>query len=208
MACLVRDGLVDFDAPAESKILSWISRAAPDNELITEQVIEAERAGFQEWIEASAACPGACRDATCPAQATGSGCVVEREPDAISDATPEGCGDRALEELFQTDVYAWRGRCFPCHFENQPHRDPAASAWIKTAGNCVSASLATLRAAVASGYVNLAEPERSLLLLKPLAMDVDGLVHGGGQKFDDTSDPAYISFLRFIERYSDCKTSP
>jgi hypothetical protein len=208
MACLVQDGLVDLGAPSESKILGWISRAQPDNELITAQVIEAERAGFQQWIEASAECPSACRGATCPAQASGSSCAVAREPDAIADETPDGCADRALEQLFQSDVYAWRGRCFPCHFENQPNQDPTAPAWIKTGGNCVTASLATLRAAVASGYVDVAEPERSLLLLKPLDVLVEGEGHGGGQKFEDTSDPAYVSFLRFLERYSECRATP
>ena len=42
MACLVERDLVDLEAPEESTILSWIERASPDSELITEQVIRAE----------------------------------------------------------------------------------------------------------------------------------------------------------------------
>jgi hypothetical protein len=205
MACLVEDDLVNLEVPEESKILGWISRAEPDSALITQQVIEAERSGFLQWIEASASCPSACRDVTCPAEPASSHCAVVPEPEELGSEAGEDCGDLALEKAFQNDVYAWRGRCFPCHFDNELKESLDAPRFIKTGGNCATASLETLRALAASGYIDFDEPERSLLLLKPLNVRVDGATHGGGQKFDDTEDAAYISFSRFIERYSDCQ---
>jgi hypothetical protein len=206
MACLVEDGLVDLSSPTDSKLLSWIGRAEPDSELITEHVIEAERSAFLEWIEASASCPSACGGATCPQPTRGSGCAVVPEPDAPSMALAGDCTDRALERQFQNDVYAWRGRCFPCHFDNELEENLDAPRFIKTGGNCETASVETLRALIASGYIDVSEPVRSSLLLKPLSAGGGGLAHGGGQKFEDVEDAAYVSFLGFIERYSDCES--
>ena len=208
MACLVADGLVDLDAPAESKLLSWIGRAKPDNELITEQVIEAERAGFLEWIEASASCPSACAGTSCgaPKPARG-GCAVEAEPDELAESPADGCSAREIEALFDSDVYAWRGRCFPCHFDNEFEEGLDAPRFIATGGNCATASLQTLRAIEASGYIDLEQADRSLLLLKPLNTPVGGERHGGGRKFNDLEDPAYVSFLRFLDRYNECRST-
>jgi hypothetical protein len=208
MACLVQEGMVDLVVPADSKILSWIGRARPDSALITEQVIEAERSGFLQWIEASASCPSACRGATCAPRTADAGCVVVAEPEEIGSEGSEGCSDLALEEAFQADVYAWRGRCFPCHFDNELKENLDAPRFIKTGGNCATAALETLRAIAASGYIDLDDAAQSLLLLKPLNVTIDGVGHGGAQKFDDREDPAYLSFLRFIERYSACEERP
>jgi hypothetical protein len=205
MACLVKDKLVNLKAPEESKILDWISRAKPDSALITEQVIEAERSGFLQWIEASASCPSACRSVHCPDKPASSQCAVVPEPEELAGDEADGCGDLALEKAFQKDVYAWRGRCFPCHFDNELKKNQDAPRFIKTGGNCAAAALETLRALAASGYIDFEEPELSLLLLKPLNVPVGGVTHGGGQKFDDKEDAAYISFSRFLERYSDCQ---
>ena len=205
MACLVEDGLADLNAPAESKILGWISRAEPDSALITEQVIEAERSGFLQWIEASASCPSACRDVTCSAKPASSQCAVVPEPEELGSEAGEDCSDLALEAAFQNDVYAWRGRCYPCHFDNELKENLDAPRFIKTGGNCATAALETLRALAASGYIDFDKPDRSLLLLKPLNVQVNGLPHGGGQKFNDKKDAAYISFSRFLERYTDCQ---
>jgi hypothetical protein len=204
MACLVADEVVNLDAPEQSKILGWIERARPDNELITDQVIAAEREGFLQWIRASADCPSACADSVCPPHGSKSSCAVVPEPEELAEDASSPCSDRELEAMFERDVYAWRGRCFPCHFENQP-RNESAPRFIRTEGNCATASLETLRQIVASGYLDLDAPDRSLLLLKPLSQYGGGVPHEGDQKFDGRKDPAYESFLRFIARYSECQ---
>lgn len=207
MACLVADGLVDPSQPGESEILAWIRRAEPDSALITERVIDAEYAGFLQWIEASAACPSACDGAVCTAPSSRSGCRVEPdpvEPPVIDTGDPD-CSAQALEQRFLDEVYAFRGRCFPCHFDNELDEDPSIPRWISTRGNCNNGSIETLRLATRAGYLDLDQPEQSLLLLKPLTEFSGGVPHGGGQKFEGEDDPAYQSFLAFIRSYSRCQ---
>ncbi|HWA77566.1 MAG TPA: hypothetical protein VG937_34755 [Polyangiaceae bacterium] len=207
MACLVQDGLVDPASPPDSKILTWIQRATPDSELITDAVIQAEYEGFLQWIAASAACPSACAGASCGTPGAAEKCET---PPAPNMPPPEimgepDCSDRALEQLFYDDVYAWRARCFPCHFSDQKKADARAPRWIRVEGNCAESSLASYRTITSGDYLNLEDPTQSLLLLKPLAIAAGGVEHGGHDKFDDTSDPAYQSFLQFIQRYADCR---
>jgi len=210
MACLVEEGLVDLDAPEQSKILGWIERASPDSELITDEVIQAEYDGFREWIEASAECRQACAGVGCDAPAGRESCASEPPPTAASDEIPamQDCSDVAIEQRFADEVYAWRGRCSPCHHSNQPNADAAAPRWIRTEGNCATASLATLRRVTSSGYIDVENPEQSLLLLKPLAVSAGGVVHGGHDKFADTNDPGYRSFLEFARAYAECNPAP
>lgn len=210
MACLVEDGLVDPEAPADSKILSFIRRASPDSELITVEVIQSEYDGFLQWIEASASCPSACAGVICNGTQAAPKCPPTPVPSEPTEPLPDvlgpaECADTALEQLFYDNVYAWRARCFPCHFSDQLKAAPTAPRWLRVEGNCAQSSLATYRRITSGDFLNLDEPTQSLLLLKPLAIAAGGVKHGGHDKFDDTSDPAYQGFLRFIEQYAGCR---
>lgn len=170
LACLVEQGLVSLDAPEESHILGWIERASPDSELITEKVIQAERDGFLEWIQANAACPDACAGVTCGAAKKGPKCsdgmeetLLEPLPEAVT-----GCTDPDLEQAFYQDVYAWRGRCYPCHFDTEPDAGDEAPRWLSAVGNCETGSAASLKRVLALGLIDLDAPKESLLLQKPL----------------------------------------
>ncbi|MEZ4463845.1 MAG: hypothetical protein R3F43_04815 [bacterium] len=66
----------------------------------------------------------------------------------------------------------------------------------------------TMRRVVAAGYIDHAEPARSLLLLKPLARRVGGLEHGGGDKFPRLDDPAYLDFLDWAQAWAACTPAP
>lgn len=205
MACLIDMDLVDLEEPKNSQILSWIERASPESDLITEDVIQAEYDGFLEWIEQTASCPdSACSDAECGPPPEGSTCELDPEPSDAAEEQLDDCSDLAIEQLFRDSVYAWRGRCFPCHFSDQEFADERAPRWLNVDGNCDAASLETLRTVVASGYIDVDEPTQSLLLLKPLAENAGGVEHGGHDKFAGTSDAAYVSFLNFIEQYAEC----
>jgi hypothetical protein len=211
MACLVEQDLVDLDEPEQSRILGWIERAKPDSALITDDVIQQEYQGFLEWIVASAACPQACAGVACGNPSSGPLCPTTGH-DAESEEPPEaidGCSDEDLEHAFYRDVYAWRGRCFPCHYDTEVDADPAAPRWLSAKGNCETGSVTTLRNVLRRGYLDLDEPDSSLLLLKPLSNpDVYGVEHSGGPKFEDEQDPAYASFQRFIEHYAACAAAP
>lgn len=199
MACLDSRGLVDLTDPASSVVLQWISRADPSSPLISQAVIDEEYAGFLAWIEASAAC-GLCYegDAPCGEPAT----VTCDGDDPLSEdfADPGDCAPVTREALFRHRVYAWRDRCYPCHFDNTEFEAPK---WIAT-GPCELASLTTMRNVLERGLVDFEDPAASLLLLKPLAESAGGVVHGGHDKFADVNDPAYVDIRSWIERETAC----
>ncbi len=103
-------------------------------------------------------------------------------------------------------MYAWRGRCFPCHHSDQTLADKLAPRWLSVEGSCDAGAVQTLRTVIDSGYLNSDDPEDSLLLRKPLAIEAGGIEHGGGEKFHDQTDFAYQSFLSFIQYWSSCVT--
>jgi hypothetical protein len=204
MACLLEQGLVDLSAPEESRILGWIDRASPDSALITAEVIDAERSAFLEWIEANAECPEACAGVTCGSPKKGPTCSDGTADNPQPAIVERGCSDLEIEQAFAEQVYAWRGRCYPCHFDTELMADKDAPRWLSATGNCQTASISTFRRVVALGLMDLADPKQSLLLLKPLDVASGGVMHGGGEKFTDSMDPAYTSFYNFIEYYSRC----
>jgi hypothetical protein len=206
MACFVDKGLVDLASPEDSKVLTWIDRAKPDSALITEAVIQAEHDGFLQWIQSVADCPSSCSGATCGMPSTAASCKIDPEPATAVQAPRDfECGDAALEQLFLDDVFAFRGRCFPCHYSSETQADAEAPRWIRDEGNCATSSIETLHQVVTLGLMDLENPTQSLLLRKPLDEIAGGVKHGGGNKFEDMSDPAYQSFLDFIQRYADCQ---
>lgn len=210
MACLQEQDLVDLDHPERSRILSWIERANPVSSLITQEVIDKEHAAFLEWIQHSARCHStACTNVTCGSDEPRPFCEVAPEPKrgvSPEDMDSGSCSDKALEELFTSTVYAARGRCFPCHFDSQPHATSEAPRWVSTQESCALGSLLTMKNVINSGYVDTERPERSLLLLKPLSESQGGVEHGGHQKFQKNSeDVAYNHFLYWLQRYAECR---
>jgi hypothetical protein len=207
MACLQKDGLVNLDSPEDSVILSWIGRAEPDSELITTEVIDAEREAFLEWIEHEAAC-GSCASTTCGEPDRDQFCGVSHDPtnDTPEARDPGGCDDVALEQLFKDTVFDARGRCYPCHFDNIARPIPGAVAWIAQDDTCEVAAATTMRRVIDGGYVNLDQPDQSYLLLKPLDPSEGGLPHGGSAKFQKENDAGYTNFLYWLTRYAECQT--
>ena len=209
MACMVSQGLVDLKAPEQSKVLSWIERATPQSELVTEEVIRAEYDAFYEWIDSVASC-GACSDTTCP-EARTSFCDADVEPAEAYDPAqdPGGCEDKVLEQLFLDTVYTMRGRCYPCHYQGASNPPEGALLWITETDNCAASSLETLRSVERYGLASSAGPFDSLLLLKPLAEKDGGVPHGGHDKFiADDRDPAYGNVVYFLTRYAECNAAP
>lgn len=198
MACLVDRGLVSLADPESSLVLQWIARADPSSPLIDQGVIDEEYAAFRDWIEATAAC-GLCYTGDAPCGAAGE-VVCDSDPDPAAYDDPGDCAPLTRETLFRHKVYAWRDRCYPCHFDN---KDIEAPKWLAT-GPCELASLETIRNVLDGGLVDLTDPAASLLLLKPLAESAGGVMHGGDEKFHGPSDPAYIDFLAWIEREAAC----
>jgi hypothetical protein len=204
-ACLVEDNMVSVEEPEQSRILSWIMRASPESELITDEVIQAEHDGFLEWIEANAACPTACADVECGEPSQGPKCDDGREDPEPGLPSERGCSDLEVEQAFLEDVYAWRGRCYPCHFDTELNATKDAPRWLSLVGNCETGSAVSLARVLGLGLIDVEDPSSSLLLLKPLDVAGGGVEHGGDAKFSSTMDPSYQSFLRFVQYYADCQ---
>lgn len=205
-ACLLANGLVDPDNVDDSLILTWIARAQPESELITEEVIAEEYQGFRDFLTQLVSCSNAaCEGVTCSAVKGPGSCERQGEPSQVTLTDPETqCDSRSVEAAFQDSVFAWRDRCFPCHHDDQLDADKLAPRWIEVGGNCETAAVSTLRNVIDRGYVDPSAPEQSLLLLKPLPIGYGGVEHGGGAKFHDDTDSAYQSFLSFANYYAGC----
>ena len=183
-------GLIDLDAPEKSKIVALIEMgsdapAKPAN-AVAAKVRKAERDAFVAWVAACAADP-ALRAAP---KAEANALAKPARPDAVIRHARK---DRVLES-FEANVWAWRYRCMNCHTEGTPQNDKYRKefgdrvAWVKKDG-----AAATLEYLVISKLIDPQQPEKSLLLRKPL-----GEKHEGGLKFV-VGDDAYKGFRKWVE---------
>jgi hypothetical protein len=208
-ACLVERSLVNTANIDESPVLAWIQRANPESGLITEDVIAEEYEGFREFLTTLFACDAlSCQGVHCTSGGGSPTCGRMDEPLGVTLNTQASCAPVAVEQAFKDTVYVWRDRCFPCHHTDEPDADRRAPRWIEVMGGCDAGAATTLRNVIDGGYMDLAEPTKSWLLLKPLSDQAGGIFHAGGQKFEGaTRDAAYLSFLSFIEYYARCDAS-
>src|SRR5262245_26222033 len=186
-------GLIDVKKPGDSKILKLIQMGSGDKpgaNLINEKVRKAEAEAFAVWIEACCADPKL-RDA--PKLDT----AEQAKPARPVEVIRYGRTDRLLES-FERNVWSLRFRCMNCHTEGTPQNDKLRKehgdrvAWFKKAGP--EATMDYLRD---SKLIDLKQPEKSLLLLKPLG----AVEHGGGVKFV-LGDQGYKSMRTWIEDFA------
>jgi hypothetical protein len=205
MACMVHRGIADLEHPEASIVLGWIERADPASPLVTEAMIREEYDGMLEWIRFSSDCGLLeCEAVNDPCREPSSlECEIPLPEEQQTFDDPGDCSERTLEAMFAAKVYAWRGRCFPCHFADEPGESEAPR-WIQV-GECDVGSLATMREVLARGLVSTDDPAQSLLVLKPLAEAEGGVVHGGHDKIASTEEAAYVDFVAWLHRYAECR---
>src|SRR5262249_31090455 len=103
-----------------------------------------------------------------------------------------------LLESFENSVWAMRFRCMSCHIEGSAENKKLVAengervAWFKAGG-----PEATLKDLMESKLIDTKDPEKSLILRKPLGE----VKHGGGIKFQ-MGDEGYKAFRRFVEDYA------
>jgi hypothetical protein len=187
-------GLIDLDKPEASKILRLINmreerRDGPN--LIHEKARQAEYEAFAEWIKAC------CADAKLRAAPKLLAADLAR-PEKPVEVIRHERKDRLLES-FERNIWSMRFRCMNCHTEGTPEAAKNAKEhgdqvlWIKRDG-----AEATMTALIRGRRViDVNEPEKSLLLLKPLAE----VKHGGGKKMLP-GDQGYKAFRAWIEDYA------
>jgi hypothetical protein len=182
-------GLIDLTKPEDSKILKLINRGADDPKgagLISAKRQKAEYEAFAAWIKACAADP-AFKTAPKPEKATA---LATKPVEVVRHARK----DRMVDS-FESNVWSMRFRCMNCHTEGNPQSDKlvaengARVAWFKKDG-----PEATMEYLLASKLIDLDNPEKSLLLTKPL----NEVKHGGGIKFV-VGDQGYKAFRAWIE---------
>lgn len=186
-------GLIDLDRPEKSKILALIQMGEKDGTgaaLLHQKTRRAEYEAFADWIQRSVQDP---RLRSLPRLPTGEVAGPKRPPEVIRHART----DRLLESFTNT-IWAMRFRCMGCHTEGTDQNRKLVQehgrrvAWFKAEGP--EATLDYLRH---SKLIDVAHPERSLLLLKPL----NEVQHGGGRKFLP-GDQGYKAFRTFLEDYA------
>lgn len=229
-------GLIDLQHPDQSKILTLIRMGEKDLDkgakLIHEDTRNAELTAFAAWIEACCADPGL-RDLP-PLDAAD--VAKPDRPDEVIRFTRK---DRVVDS-FARNIWSQRMRCFPCHTpheldESNPKLRPAIAKHkeflaeygeqfgqrMKLFGATPEESLQLLLARSREPkegelpLINLQDPVRSLLVLKPTAKlpakGADGkfeapgyaepVSHMGGLKMHP-DDQSYKSFVAWIEDYA------
>ncbi|MCE9529732.1 MAG: hypothetical protein K8T89_01115 [Planctomycetes bacterium] len=186
-------GLIDLDNIEKSKILGLIERGKSDKSkgaVVHQENRVKEFDAFVSWLKASAADP-ALRNA--PKLKPEELAKPPRPVEVIRHARK----DRLLES-FENNVWSMRFRCMNCHNEGTPQNQKLVAefgervAWFRKAGP--EATLDYLRS---SKLIDLKNPEKSLLLLKPLNIEK----HKGGVKFE-VGDQGYKAYRTFLEDYA------
>jgi hypothetical protein len=182
-------GLINLDKPEDSKILALINRGADDPKgagLISAKKQKAEYEAFAAWITACAGDP-ALKNAPKPDKAPA---LATKPVEVVRHARK----DRMLES-FETNVWSLRFRCMNCHTEGTPQNDKLVKehgervAWFKKGG-----PEATMEYLLASKLIDAENPEKSLLLTKPLGE----VKHGGGIKVV-VGDQGYKAIRTWVE---------
>lgn len=182
-------GLIDLTNPEKSKILALIQMGETDKgaSLIQQKTRAAEYAAFADWIQRSVADPKLVALPKQPAE------NLPRPVEVIRHARKD-----RLVASFANTIWPMRHRCMSCHTEGTAENRKLVEkhgpqvAWFKAAGP--EATLAYLRT---TNLLNTKEPEKSLLLLKPLGV----VEHGGGKKVLP-GDQGYKAFRAFLEDYA------
>ena len=184
-ASLVEAGLINVEAPLDSKILTFIQRSPEQPSLISQEVRELEYDAFRDWIVAAVDDP----------------VLLEAESDQPAgpalplEVVRHARNDRVLSS-FVDNIWSEVGRCAACHSpdRNQKQVEEHGShvSWIR-----LNNPEATMRYMIDQELIDPTAPEKSLLLRKP-TMEVE---HGGGQKMV-VGDRTYKQFRRFIDDYA------
>ena len=185
-------GLIDLENPAGSKILRLIAMGGSTNRgasLISAKVREAEYAAFADWIKM-------CANDAILRNAAKIQPAEMAKPAHPLEVIRHARTDRLLAS-FEENIWSQRFRCSGCHSPTGSENTKLVAehgeqvSWMKDTAE------ATMRYLLDSENINVKQPERSRLLLKPL----NEIKHGGGQKML-AGDMTYKAFRAWLEDYA------
>ncbi|HEX3314120.1 MAG TPA: hypothetical protein VHR72_04470 [Gemmataceae bacterium] len=188
-------GMIDLDVPEKSKILAFIRRGADDKgaDLILQKNRSAEFEALKDWIVRSV------RDPKLRALPAETAKAVSPPVEVIRHARTDH-----LVESYANTIWALRFRCMSCHIEGSDENRKLVEkhgprvAWFKAGGPKESLEYLISKQ---DRLINVDDPAKSLLLQKPLAINVK---HGGGKKMI-VGDQGYRTFLAFLEDFARIK---
>jgi hypothetical protein len=183
-------GLVSLQRPDSSRILRFIRRSPPNPTLISRRVRKQEYEAFRAWIVASAQNP-TLRAVTAPSKAKNADLKTAVKTQSASSRDP-------LLVSFERNLWTEHLRCSNCHVPGSSQNQK----FVQQFGERVSWFVpgdpaATMKKIIDHGLVNVSDPEKSLLLLKPTQQ----VPHGGGKKLM-VGDRTYKAFRQWIEEYA------
>jgi hypothetical protein len=185
-ATLRDEGLIDVENPDQSKLLEFIGRRSEATTPLQDKVRRVELQAFRAWIHAAVRDPE-----ILAAKSTGVSIGSELPDEVIRHMRR----DRVLQS-FVENVWSEIGRCVGCHSpernQKQVEKHGEQMSWIRPRDPA-----GTLAEAVEQGIIDTADPEESLILLKPLVL----VEHGGGPKFAIGSRTDR-NFRRFLTDYA------
>lgn len=235
-ASLRAQGLIDVDHPEKSKILTLISMGEKDADkgaqMIHEKMRQAEFEAFASWIKAGSMDPVLRKlPAPDPAELAG-----PKRPDEVI----RHARRNRVVDSFERNVWSQRMRCFPCHTPHEINEDApnykSAMEHLKKMEENLGITFtgrlqlfketpeATMDYLLRDSrdpkpgrlpLVNLKEPAKSLLILKPMsklppknadgefekASYIEPVYHLGGLKMH-ADDFSYKSFMAWLQDYA------
>lgn len=185
-AALRSAGLVSSEQPEKSKLLEFIGRAPEKGDPVTAKLRAEELAAFRTWIMAAAKDPSLAT-ATVSLEAIG--------PTLPAEVIRHARRDRILNS-FMENIWIERERCAGCHSPDKNKR------LIEKHGEHISwispdDPAGTLAIIIENGLINTVNPDKSMILQKPL-MEVE---HGGHIKFG-RGTRTDKQFRRFLQDYA------
>lgn len=185
-AALREAGMIDVERPQQSKLLQFIRRAPENGDAVLAKVRAEELKAFEQWITAAATNPHLLA-AKAPEREIG-----PEIPDEVIRYTRH---DRVLQS-FRENIWIEIERCSGCHDPTRNQR------LIEKHGESISwitpdDPAATLAHLIENELIDVANPDKSVVLQKPL----HEIPHGGHQKFAKGSRTDK-QFRRFLHDYA------
>lgn len=167
-AALRDEGLIDVKQPDHSKILQFINRHGDQTDPLVKKVRQAEYQAFRTWIQAAVRDP----------QLLAAKSTVSRPGNELPvEVIRHMRRDRVLQS-FVENIWLEVGRCVNCHSpernEKLVRKHGEQMSWIRP-----NDPEGTLQQCLDQGIIDTDNPEKSMILLKPLVL----VEHGGGPKF-------------------------